>query len=159
MQTYKMYINGEFVESENGDREDTINPFNSEAIASVPRAGAVDVNKAVAAARSAFDEGPWPRMSGEDRGHLISKAADILKERMKEYARLESLDSGGTINKTGADAFLASRQLTFFGEQAKRFNQEAQPIEGMMREGRAFNYTMREPMGVCAQIIPGISLI
>ena len=83
MQTYKMYINGEFVESENGDREDTINPFNGEAIASVPRAGAVDVNKAVAAARSAFDEGPWPRMSGEDRGQLISKAADILKERMK----------------------------------------------------------------------------
>ena len=154
MQTYKMYINGEFVESENGDREDTINPFNNEAIGSVPRAGTTDVNKAVAAARSAFDVGPWPRMSGEERGLLISKAAEILKKRMKDYARLESLDSGGTINKTGADAFLASRQLAFFGEQAKRFNQEAQPIEGMMREGRAFNYTIREPMGVCAQIIP-----
>lgn len=154
METYKMYIDGEFVDAESGDRNDSINPFNGEAIASIPRGNAADVNKAVAAARKAFDHGPWPRMSGEERSDLIGKAAALLKERMKDYARLESLDSGGTINKTGADAFLASRQLAFFGEQAKRFNEEAEPIDGMMREGRSFNYTIREPMGVCAQIIP-----
>jgi len=154
METYKMYIDGQFVDAENGDRSNSINPFNGEVIASIPCGGAADVNKAVAAARCAFDRGPWPRMSGEERSNLISKAAALLKERMKDYARLESLDSGGTINKTGADAFLASRQLAYFGEQAKRFNETAEPIEGMMREGRAYNYTVREPIGVCAQIIP-----
>jgi len=154
METYKMYIDGQFVDADSGDRYDSINPFNGEAIGSIPRGGVADVNKAIAAARRAFDEGPWPRMSGEERSELIGKAAALLKDRMKDYARIESLDSGGTINKTGADAFLASRQLAFFGEQAKRFNEEAEPIEGMMREGRSFNYTIREPMGVCAQIIP-----
>lgn len=154
METYKMYIDGAFVDAENNDRYESINPFNGEAIASIPRGDTADVNKAVAAARKAFDYGPWPRMSGGERSELIGKAAAILKDRMKDYARLESLDSGGTINKTGADAFLASRQLTFFAEQAKRFNEEVEPIEGMMREGRSFNYTIREPMGVCAQIIP-----
>ena len=155
METYKMYIDGEFVDAESGDRNDSINPFNGETIASIPRGNAADVNKAVAAARKAFDHGPWPRMSGEERSDLIGKAAALLKERMKDYARLESLDSGGTINKTGADAFLASRQLAFFGEQAKRFNEEAEPIDGMMREGRSFNYTIREPMGFALKSYPG----
>ena len=145
-----MYIGGQFVDADSGDRYDTINPFNGEKIASIPYVGAIDVDKAVAAARTAFDSGPWSRMSGEERSDLILKAAAILKERMKDYARLESLDSGGTINKTGADAFLASRQLAFFGEQAKRFNSEPQPIDKLMREGRSFNYTIREPIGVCA---------
>ena len=154
METYKMYVDGAFVDAENGDCYNSINPFNGEAIAKIPLASVGDVNKAVAAARNAFDHGPWPRMSGEERSEFIGKAAAILKDRMKEFARLESLDSGGTINKTGADAFLASRQLAFFSEQAKRFNEEAEPIDGMMREGRSFNYTIREPMGVCAQIIP-----
>ncbi len=154
MESYKMYIDGQFVDAVAGDRYQSINPFNGEGIASIPQGGRADVDRAVAAARRAFDEGPWPRMSGEERSALIGKVADILKERMKEYARLESLDSGGTINKTGADAFLAARQMAFFGEQAKRFNEQPEPIEGMQREGRSFNYTIREPMGVCAQIIP-----
>ena len=154
METYKMYIDGQFVESDNGDRYDSINPFNGEVIGSIPLGGVTDVQKAVSAARRAFDEGPWPHMSGDERSELIGKVAALLKDRMKDYAKIESLDSGGTINKTGADAFLASRQLSFFADQAKRFNREHEPIEGMMREGRSFNYTIREPMGVCAQIIP-----
>jgi aldehyde dehydrogenase (NAD+) len=154
METYKMYIGGEFVDAASGDRSDSINPFNGEAIASIPVGGTADVEKAVSAARTAFDDGPWPRMSGEERSAIIAKAAALLKDRMKDYARLESLDSGGTINKTGADAFLASRQLAFFAEQAKRYNEEPEEIPGMQREGRSFNFTIREPMGVCAQIVP-----
>jgi len=154
MENYKMYIGGDFVDAESGDRYDSINPFNGEAIASIPQGGPADVDKAVAAARKAFDEGPWPRISGAERSELIGKAAALLKDRMKDYARLESLDSGGTINKTGADAFLASRQLAYFGEMAANYNEEPREIDGMMREGRSFNYTIREPMGVCAQIIP-----
>ena len=82
METYKMYIDGQFVESDNGDRYDSINPFNGEVIGSIPLGGVTDVQKAVSAARRAFDEGPWPHMSGDERSELIGKAAALLKERM-----------------------------------------------------------------------------
>jgi len=154
MEDYKLYIDGRFENAESGDTYNSINPYNGEAIATIPQGSARDADRAIRAARKAFDEGPWPRMTGEERAALIGKAAGLLKERMKDYARLESLDSGGTINKTGADAFLAARQLAFFGEQAKRFNGEPEEIPGLQREGRSFNYVIREPMGVCAQIIP-----
>jgi len=154
MDSYHMYIDGRFVDSESGDRYESINPYNGEAIASIPRGTARDVDAAVAAARKAFDDGPWPRMSGEERSALMGKVAETLKERMKDYAIKESLDSGGTINKTGADAFLAARQMAFFAEQAKRFNGAPEEIPGLQREGRSFNYVIREPIGVCAQIIP-----
>jgi aldehyde dehydrogenase (NAD+) len=154
METYKMYIDGQFVDAESGDRYRAINPYNGEAIASIPQGAAGDADKAVRAARKAFDDGPWTHMAAEERSTLIAKAAALLKDRMKTYARLESLDSGGTISKTGADAFLAARQLAFFAEQAKRFDRKPEEIEGMQRAGRAFNYVVREPIGVCAQIIP-----
>ena len=71
METYKMYIDGRFVDADNGDRYESLNPFNGEAVGSIPQGGRADVDKAVAAARKAFDEGPWPRMSGEERSALI----------------------------------------------------------------------------------------
>jgi len=154
MESYKMYIDGAFVDAEGGDRYESINPYNNQPIASIPRGGARDAAHAVAAARRAFDAGPWPLMSGEERSALMGKVAALLKERMKDYAVTESRDSGGTINKCGADAFLAARQMAFFAEQAKRFNGEPEEIEGLQREGRSFNYVIREPIGVCAQIIP-----
>jgi aldehyde dehydrogenase (NAD+) len=154
MDDYKLYIDGQFGDAESGETYKSINPYNGEAIATIPQGSARDADRAIRAARKAFDEGPWPRMSGEERSAIIGRAAAMLKDRMKDYARLESLDSGGTINKTGADAFLASRQLAFFAEQAKRFNGEAEEIPGLQREGRSFNYVIREPIGVCAQIIP-----
>ena len=154
MENYKMYIGGDFVDADSNERYEVINPYNGEAIASVPRGGVRDVDKAVVAARKAFNEGAWSQMSGEERSELLLKAASILKQRMKEYARLESLDSGGTINKTRADAFLAARQLAYFGEQAANYNNEPQEIQGLMRAGRHFHYLIREPIGVCSQIIP-----
>lgn len=154
METYKLYIGGEFVEAEGGATAPTINPCNGEAIANIPVASVNDALKAVAAARKAFDEGPWPRMSGEERGEMIGKVAAIMKERQKDLAANEARDSGGTIVKCGADAYLAQRQMAYFGEQAKNYNGEAQEIPGMSREGRSYNYTIREPIGVCASIIP-----
>jgi aldehyde dehydrogenase (NAD+) len=93
-------------------------------------------------------------MKGEERSALIAKVAAIMKERQKEFAALESKDSGGTIAKCGADAFLAQRQMAYFAEMAKHYNGEAKEIPGMSRPGRSFNYTIREPIGVVASIIP-----
>tara|TARA_B100000686_G_scaffold331644_1_gene395433 strand:+ start:15 stop:1361 length:1347 start_codon:yes stop_codon:yes gene_type:complete len=93
-------------------------------------------------------------MSCEERSELICTLAAKMKERQKDMARLESLDSGGTIAKTGADAYLAQRQMNYFGEMAKKYDGRPSEIEGMSRPGRSFNYTIREPIGVCASIIP-----
>ncbi len=154
MDAYKLYIGGEFVEAEGGASRPTFNPSNSEAIADIPVAGPDDARAAIAAARKAFDEGPWPRMSGEARSELIGKIAAIMKDRQKELAANESRDSGGTIVKCGADAYLAQRQMAWFAEMAKSYNAEAREIPGMSRPGRSYNYTIREPIGVCAAIIP-----
>jgi aldehyde dehydrogenase (NAD+) len=154
MDTYQLYIGGKFVDAEGGKTKPTFNPYNGEPIANIPVASVKDAEAAISAARDAFDHGPWPRMTGEQRGKIICGLAAKMKERMKDLARLESLDSGGTIAKTGADAFLGQRQMNYFGEMATKFNSEPKEIEGMSRPGRSYNYTIREPMGVCASIIP-----
>tara|TARA_Y100001970_G_scaffold282766_1_gene396276 strand:- start:2323 stop:3840 length:1518 start_codon:yes stop_codon:yes gene_type:complete len=154
MDTYQLYINGKFVDAEGGETKPTFNPYNGEAIANIPVASVADTNAAIAAARDAFDNGPWPKMSGTERGEIICTLSAKMKERMKDFAHLESLDSGGTIAKTGADAFLGQRQMNYFGTMAEKYNSEPVEIEGMSRPGRSYNYTIREPMGVCASIIP-----
>jgi aldehyde dehydrogenase (NAD+) len=154
MESYKLYIGGEFVDAEGGRTAPSIYPYTGEPIATVPVAGAADAKKAIAAARKAFDQGPWPRMSGEERSAIIGRLAAMMKDRQKELAEIEVKDSGGVIAKCGADAFLAQRQMAFFAEAAKGYNAEPKEIEGLQRAGRAFNYTVREPIGVCAQIIP-----
>jgi len=154
MDTYQLYIGGKFRDAEDGATKPTLNPWNSQAIANIPVATEMDALDAIAAAREAFDNGPWPRMSGEERSEIICGLAAKMKERMKDLAQLESMDSGGTIAKTGADAFLGQRQMNYFGTMAKNYNAEAKEIEGMSRPGRSYNYTIREPIGVCASIIP-----
>ena len=154
MDTYQLYIGGKFRDAEDGATKPTLNPWNSQAIANIPVATEKDALDAIAAAREAFDNGPWPRMSGEERSEIICGLAAKMKERMKDLAQLESMDSGGTIAKTGADAFLGQRQMNYFGTMAKNYNAEAKEIEGMSRPGRSYNYTIREPIGVCASIIP-----
>ena len=154
MDTYQLYIGGEFVDATDGAAKPTVNPFNGEPVAMIPVAGEGNARAAIAAARKAFDEGPWPHMSGEERCEIISTLSAKMKERQKDLARIESVDSGGTIAKTGADAYLAQRQMGYFGEMAKKYNAEPREIEGMSRPGRSYNYTIREPIGVCASIIP-----
>ncbi len=154
METHQLYIGGRFVDAESGETRPTLNPWNGEAVAEIPVAGANDVRAAIAAARKAFDDGPWPRMSGAERCEAITALAARMKERQKDLARLESIDSGGTIAKTGADAYLAQRQMAYFGEMARNYDAEPREIAGMSRPGRSYNYTIREPIGVCASIIP-----
>ena len=154
MDTYQLYIGGKFVDAEDGATRPTRSPYDGAPVANVPVAGRGDARAAIAAARKAFDEGPWPRMSGAERGEIIARLAARMKERHKEFARLETLDSGGTAAKTGADAYLAHRQMSYFAEAAGNYDAEPKEIESMARPGRSFNFTIREPIGVCAAIIP-----
>src|SRR3984957_4692876 len=91
---HRMLIDGRFVAAASGKTLPVYNPATGEVIAQVPEAEAEDVNRAVTAARRAFDEGPWPRMSPSERGRLLWKIADLVEEHLEEFAELESLDNG-----------------------------------------------------------------
>src|SRR5882762_2455005 len=109
----KLLINGKWVDSVSGKTFPTINPSTGEVITQVAEADAADVDKAVAAARAAFDKGPWRKMSASQRGVLMNRLADLIEKHAEELAQLEALEIGsGTINRLhggdearGADAF------------------------------------------------------
>lgn len=140
------------MQAEDGRRFDGINPANGEKIATFSRAGAHDVAKAVAAARNAFDNGPWPRMSREERAALITKIADKIKEQKKPLTELEVLDSGSTLRKAGEDIFLSSRNLANFAKLG--LTDLDTELAEVSKAGFSKNLLLREPVGVVAAIIP-----
>lgn len=100
----KLIIDGKFVDAADGQTFNTLDPRSGKVICSVALAGVEDVERAVEAARKAFDEGPWPRMSGRERGVLMNKFADLLETHKDELAALETLDNGKPLAMSaGAD--------------------------------------------------------
>ena len=95
----KLYIDGEFVDAESGKTFATLNPATGDVLAQVAEADKADVDKAVAAARRAFESGPYPKMSARDRGHLLAKLAQLINDNADELALLESLDNGKPITE------------------------------------------------------------
>src|SRR4051794_33621047 len=93
----KLFINGEFVESASGKTFDTPNPATGETLATVYEAGPEDIDRAVKAARKAFDEGKWSKMSASSRSRLMYKLADLMEEHKDALAQLETLDNGKPI--------------------------------------------------------------
>ncbi len=100
MREYRLYIDNEFVDASDKRTFTGINPFNQETIATFARGGAADIEKAVVAARNAFDNGPWPRMSREERSGYLKAISDKINENKKLLTELEVLDSGSTIRST-----------------------------------------------------------
>src|SRR3990172_260401 len=128
MKRYQLYIDGSFVDSVSGKTFESVNPFNQEVIAVVARAGAEDVRNAVKAARKAFDEGPWPRMSREERSALLKAVSDKINEKTKDLVALEVADSGSTIRKAKEDIYLSAGWMNYFPKLATR--KMTEPIEG-----------------------------
>src|SRR5580698_2126149 len=93
-QTRKMLINGKWVEAASGKTFATFNPATGEVLANVAEGDREDINRAVSAARAAFETGPWSRMAPAERGKLMWKLGDLIEERLEEFAQLESLDNG-----------------------------------------------------------------
>ena len=91
MKTYQLYINGEYVDATSNKTIDVIDPATTEVIATVPDANAQDVDRAVQAARAAFDEGPWKDTTAQDRGRALFRLAQIVRDRADELAALETL--------------------------------------------------------------------
>jgi len=150
----KLYIDGQYVDAERGGSRQSINPFNGEPIATFAWADERDAEKAIAAARHAFDHGPWREMTGSERKDLLNRMAQLLQERIEHFARNEVLDAGALIGKARTDVGLCARTLRYYAKMAERYNREPQPVEDSIRPGRSLVYTVREPLGVCGQIIP-----
>ena len=152
MKRYQLYIDGSFVDSVSGKTFESVNPFNQEVIAVVARAGAEDVRNAVKAARKAFDEGPWPRMSREERSAFLKAVSDKINEKTKDLVALEVADSGSTIRKAKEDIYLSARSMNYFSKLAAL--EMTEPIEGLGKPGFSQNFLAREPIGVVGAIIP-----
>lgn len=146
----KLLINGQWVESVNGNTFETRNPANGEVIAKVYEAEEVDVDRAVEAAREAFYNGPWSKMTPAERSRLIYKFADLMEENLEELAQIESLDNGKPINEAKhIDVPLAIEHFRYYAGWATKILGQTIPINGPF-----FNYTRHEPVGVVGQIIP-----
>jgi aldehyde dehydrogenase (NAD+) len=152
MQEYQLYINGAFVPSTEGKKIKSVNPFDQSIVAHVDSATGPDVDMAVAAARKAFDEGPWPQMSGDERSAMIKAVSDKINDTFKELVTLEVMDSGSTYRKAKEDVFLSARSMNYFSKLASRDLTE--PVEGMNKPGFSQNIIVREPVGVVGAIIP-----
>ncbi len=150
-ETYRMIIGGELADSTSGDTAEAIDPSTGEAFATVARAGTEDAERAVDAARAAFDEGPWPRMKGRERAQHLLKVADLVKKSATSLAELEARDAGHTIRMArGADIGMVVSTFRTFAELAAREDDE-RPLP---RNPGSMNYLKREPIGVCVGITP-----
>ena len=149
---HRMLIDGRLVAAASGKTFPVYNPANGEVITHVPEAEAEDVNRAVAAARRAFDEGPWPRMSPSERGRIMWKLAELIEQHTDEFAELESLDNGKPFSVARvADVPLTVDMFRYMGGWATKLGGKTLPLAA----GYDFHsYTIREPIGVVAQIIP-----
>jgi aldehyde dehydrogenase (NAD+) len=144
------FIDGKWVPAASGRRFATINPATEEVIAEVAEGDAADVDRAVAAARRAFESGPWSRMDARDRGRLIYRLADLIERDLEELASLETLDNGKPIRDArGADLPLVIDTLRYYAGMADKIQGATIPVRG-----NYFTYTRKEPVGVVGQIIP-----
>lgn len=152
LRDYRLFIGGEFVPAADGRTFDSLNPHDGSLVARVSLAGVEDARKAVAAARKAFDEGPWPGMPGAERSALLKKVCDLINARAAELEVLEIEDSGSTLRKVRDDVKLSARAMYYFSKLAAGERTEA--VEGLSKPGFSRNLLVREPVGVVAAITP-----
>lgn len=146
---YQLYIGGEWVAARSGARFDSINPCNGEVCATLADAGAEDVAQAVACAREAFDRGPWGRMNGYERGRFMLTLADVMEQHAERIARVETTDNGKVIRETTSHARFAVRSYRYFAGLADKILGHVIPLD----QSTLFDYTMREPFGVCGLVL------
>jgi phenylacetaldehyde dehydrogenase len=153
---HQLFIDGENVAAESGKRFEVLNPATGLVIATVAEGDKADVNKAVKAARRAFESGAWRSMTASERGKLIWRLADLLEENLDEFAEIESLDNGKPqAVAAGADVPLAVDLFRYMAGWATKIEGSTIPISVPYMPGAEFHsYTLREPVGVVGQIIP-----
>ena len=152
----QLFINGQWVEAASGKTFETPNPATGETLAKIAEGDAEDIDRAVKAARTAFDEGPWGRITPSERGRIIWRIGDLILEHAEELAQLESLDNGKPYAVAlGADVPLAADLFHYMAGWATKIEGNSINISVPYMPGANFHsYTLREPVGVVGQIIP-----
>ena len=152
----KMLIGNQWVEAVSGRTFPVYNPATGEEMARVAEGGPKDIDLAVKAARKAFDQGPWRRMTASDRAKLLWKLADLIERRLSEFAELESLDNGKPLTiARAADIPLVIEQFRYFAGWSTKLEGNTIPLSVPYTPGAQYlAYTLREPVGVVGQIIP-----
>jgi phenylacetaldehyde dehydrogenase len=152
--TGKLLINGKWVDAASGKTFATYNPATGEVLANVAAGDKEDINRAVKAARAAFETGPWSKISPSERGRLLWKLADLLEKHTEEFAQLESLDNGKPLKIARvADVPLAVDHFRYYAGWATKIEGNTISL-GLAKQGKFHAYTVREPVGVAGQIIP-----
>ena len=147
--TKQLFINNQWQSAASGNTMEVVNPATEATIATVASAGADDVNVAVAAARAALD-GPWSRLSARERGRLVHRIATRVMERADDIARLETLHNGKPISESRQiEVPAAAECFEYFAGWADKVVGETIPVKG-----NHLTYTLREPVGVVAAIVP-----
>lgn len=146
----KHFINNEFVDAADGGIFDSLNPATNRPIAQVADGHAEDVDRAVSAARHAFDEGPWPRMTPAARAQALRRIADLIEKYADDIAEREIVDSGVPARQIKSGAIpRAAYNFNYFAEMTPRVGGESFPVEEEF-----LNYTVRRPVGVAGLITP-----
>ena len=152
----QLFINGQWADAASGKTFETPNPATGETLARVAEGDAEDINRAVRAARQAFEEGPWSRMTPSERGRIVWRIGDLILEHVDELAQLESLDNGKPFPVAqAADVPLAADLFHYMAGWATKIEGNTIDISVPYMPGANFHsYTLREPIGVVGQIIP-----
>src|ERR1700742_2276570 len=149
VRTYQMYINGEWVDSQSNKTFPVYDPATEEVMAQVPDANADDVNRAVAAARAAFDKGPWATTTAQERGRVLFRLADKLRQNAAMLAKLEARNCGKPIVEAEYDIADTATCFEYYGGLATKILGYVNPVPD-----NAMSLTLKEPVGVAGQIIP-----
>ncbi|MER7563813.1 aldehyde dehydrogenase family protein [Streptomyces sp. NPDC048523] len=146
----RLFVGGQWREAADGARTEVVDPSRGAVVTTVAEAGAADVDAAVRAAREAFDDGAWSGLSGRERGRILHRVAELIRENADELAQLESLDVGKPISLCHAV------DVTNAANDYEHFAALAHSLDGSVRNTpmNALAYTKREPLGVVAAITP-----
>jgi acyl-CoA reductase-like NAD-dependent aldehyde dehydrogenase len=147
---YQMYINGEFVEAESGEKTKSVCPGDGETLAEFPEGNSADVEKAVAAAKLAFESSDWGNARNSvNRGHLLREISKKMRDKVDYLAELESLDAGKTISETNlVDVHYAADCFEYFADLATQMKGSVLPVPMDV-----LDFTLREPIGVCGSVV------
>ena len=149
VRTYLNYVNGQWVSSASGETFPVYDPSTEEVIAQVASSNAEDIDKAVKAARAAFDSGPWPATTAQDRGRILFRLAEKIRQNAAQLSELECRNTGKPIVEAEFDIADVATCFEYYGGLANKVTGNVNPVPA-----NALSFTMREPIGVAGQIIP-----
>src|SRR5213083_1543727 len=149
VRTYQMYVNGEWVESKSSKTFPVYDPATEEVIAQVPDSNADDVDRAVAAAKSAFEDGPWATTTAQERGRVLFRLADKVRQNLPTLAELECRNTGKPIVEAEYDLTDVATCFEYYGGLATKVVGYVNPVPD-----NAVSLSLKEPVGVAGQIIP-----